>query len=145
MPTEHFRPLVAVYLLFVRDGEILLSRRAGTGYMDGMYSLVAGHIDGGETLRIAAAREVQEEAGVDIAVDDLRLKVVMHRPGDKEYIDFFFEPAKWQGELTNMEPHKCDDLHWFPLDALPDDVVLYVREAIRAYREGVGYVEWGWG
>ena len=143
MPTEHFRPFVAVYLLFVRDGKILLLRRANTGYQDGMYSLVAGHIDGGETLRAAAAREAKEEAGVDIAVDDLQLKVVMHRLVDREYIDFIFEPATWQGELTNMEPGKCDDLRWFPLDALPENVISYVREVIRCYREGVGYAEWG--
>ncbi len=145
MPTDTFRPFAAVYLLFVRDGKILLLRRANTGFQDGMYSLVAGHIDGGETLRAAAAREAKEEAGVNIAVDDLHLKVVMHRLEGREYIDFYFEPAKWQGELTNMEPGKCDDLHWFPLDALPDNVIPYVREVIRAYRDGVEYVEWGWG
>ena len=143
MPTEHFRPFVAVYLLFVRDGKILLLRRANTGYQDGMYSLVAGHIDGGETLRAAASREAKEEAGVDIAVDDLLLKVVMHRLVDREYLDFIFEAAKWQGKLTNMELDKCDDLRWFPLDALPDNVIPYVKEVIRAYREGVGYVEVG--
>ena len=62
---------------------------------------------------------------------------------NREGLDFFFAPAAWQGEITNMEPHKCNDLRWFPLDALPDNTIPYIREAIRCYREGVGYVEWG--
>lgn len=131
--------------MFVRDGKILMLRRANTGYEDGMYSLVAGHIDGNETLRAAAAREAKEEAGVDIAIDDLELKVVMHKNTDKEYFDFFLEAKKWAGEPTNMEPEKCDDLSWFPMDELPSNAIPYIRDAIRCYREGVRYVEWGWG
>ena len=63
---------------------------------------------------------------------------------DDELLDFFFEPAAWTGEPQNMEPGKCDDLRWFPLDALPDNTIPYIHEAIRCYREGVGYSEWGW-
>ena len=84
-------------------------------------------------------------APVVIAPADLRLKLAMHRRADDERLDFFFEPAAWTGEPTNMEPGKCDDLRWFPLDALPDNTIPYIREAIRCYREGVGYSEWGWG
>jgi hypothetical protein len=63
----------------------------------------------------------------------------------EEYLDFFFEAATGHGEITNMEPHKCDDFRWFPLDALPDNTIPYIRHALRCYREGVGYSEWGWG
>ncbi len=143
--TERFKPFAAVYLFFVRDGKILLSCRANTGHQDGNYSLVAGHIDGNETLRIAAAREAKEEAGVDIAIDDLDLKLVTHALSDKEYVNFYFEAKRWEGEPKNMEPGKCDDLSWFPIDALPSNTVPYVRDAIRCYREGVRYSEWGWG
>ncbi len=104
---EHFRPYAAVYLIFVRDGKILMSRRANTGYQDGMYSLVAGHIDGNETLRTAAIREAKEEAGVEIKPENLELKIVMHRLHDREYLDFFFAVKKWDGELKNMEPEIC--------------------------------------
>ena len=96
----------AVYLLFVRDGKILLLRRANTGYEDGKYSLVAGHADGGEFMTRAAVREAKEEAGVDIDPADLTMKLVMHRLSDREYADFFFEIKKWSGEPQNMEPER---------------------------------------
>jgi 8-oxo-dGTP pyrophosphatase MutT (NUDIX family) len=143
MKKERFKIIAAVYLLFVKDGKILMLRRANTGYEDGNYSLVAGHADGNEALTAATAREAMEEAGVEIAREDLHLKVVMHCIGDREQLDFFFEPTKWRGEIKNMEPDKCDDLSWFSLDELPSNTIPHIREGIRCYREGVGYMERG--
>ena len=39
--TEPFKLISTVYLLLRRDDELLLLRRANTGYQDGKYSLVA--------------------------------------------------------------------------------------------------------
>ena len=139
MPQDRFKIIAEVYLLFRRGDEILLSRRANTGYRDGDYGLVSGHVDGGEPLAVAASREALEEAGVRIDPSDLTLRTVMHRRREDERIGFFFEPARWSGEIVNAEPHKCDDLGWFALDALPANTIGYVREALRCAAAGVPY------
>jgi 8-oxo-dGTP diphosphatase len=68
----------------------------------------------------------------------------MHRLSDDERLDFFFEAKQWKGELRNMESEKCDDLSWFPINNLPENTIPYIREAIRCYREGILYSEFGW-
>jgi len=141
---DRFKLIASVYLLFIRGNKILLLRRANTGFEDGNYGLVAGHIDGNESLTEAAVREAKEESGIQIDPEDLRLRVVMHRIGADERIDFFFELQKWNGEPKNMEPRKCDDLSWFPINALPSHTIPYIREAIRCYQESINYSEFGW-
>ncbi len=142
---ERFALIVSVYTLFVKDGKLLMLRRANTGYEDGNYSLVAGHADGNESLTAATVREAKEEAGADIDPKALKFKLAMHRIDDREQLDFFFECTEWSGTIENMEPNKCDDLQWFPMDDLPQNTIPYIREAIRCYREGIPYVEVGLG
>ena len=142
---ERFKLIAEVYLLFQRGDEILLSRRANTGYRDGDFGLVSGHVDGGEPLAEAACQEALEEAGVQIEPGALILRTVMHRShGDEDRIGFFFEPSAWRGEIVNAEPHKCDELTWVRVEALPTNTIGYVREAIRCAREGIAYsAYWG--
>lgn len=142
---ERFKLIAAVYALFIKDGKILLYRRANTGYEDGKYGLVAGHIDGLETMRNGMAREVLEESGVKIKNDDMDLVLTMHRwCGDHERVEFFFVIKNWDGEIKNMEPNKCDDLSWFLIDELPPNIIPYIRVAIDCYKKEIKYCEFGW-
>ncbi|MDO8592281.1 MAG: NUDIX domain-containing protein [bacterium] len=76
---ERFKIIPACYLVLIKDGRTLLLRRYNTGYEDGNYSLVAGHLDGEETFRHAMAREAEEEADIILTPDSLRVVHVMHR------------------------------------------------------------------
>jgi len=109
---ERFRLVSAVHLFFAHDGAVLLQRRYNTGYEDGKYSVPAGHLDGGESVIQAAIREAQEELGVKVSPDSIRAVGVMHRKAGDERIDFFVEVSRWQGEIINNEPQKCDRLDW---------------------------------
>jgi 8-oxo-dGTP diphosphatase len=109
MPSDtRFTAPVAVHLFLIRDGSVLLLRRANTGYEDGNYSVPAGHLDGGEEVTVAAIREAREEIGIVLARRDVSVVGVMHRRSDVESIDFFLVASTWTGEIVNAEPHKCD-------------------------------------
>jgi len=144
VPGKRFELVVTVHLFLIRDGRILLLRRFNTGYEDGNYSVVAGHLDGDEEIMAAMIREAREEVGLSLSRDSLEVVGVMHRKSNDERIDFFLTASSWSGEIRNAEPDKCDHLDWFDLDALPGNTIPYVREALDNYREGRWFDSFGW-
>src|SRR5438105_175061 len=107
MTEKRFKMSIGIYVLLISDNTILLLRRKNTGWADGDYSLIAGHLDGGETIISAATREAEEEVGVAINPSDLRIVHAMHRKGNNEYIEYFLLADKWKGGPQNKEPEKC--------------------------------------
>ena len=135
---------VTVHLFFFRGDKVLLLRRFNTGYADGQYSVPAGHLDGGETVIAAAAREAREEVGVRIEARDIRFSSVMHRRDGDERVDFFVNISGWSGEPVNAEPDKCDELLWVNRDNLPPNTIPYIRQALRNHLTGIRFDEFGW-
>ncbi|HEY5271308.1 MAG TPA: NUDIX domain-containing protein [Anaerolineales bacterium] len=140
----HAKFPVTIHLFLFRGDQILLLRRYQTGYMDGYYSVPAGHLDGEETVRMAGIREAREEIGVGIDPADMIFAGVFHRHEGDERVDFFVQVRNWRGEPVNAEPEKCDDLRWADLDALPENTVPYVRRAIENFQNGIPFEEFGW-
>ena len=145
-PTERFKLIPAVYLILRKGDEVLLLQRANTGYQDGKYSLVSGHLDGDELATHGLAREAKEEAGVTVQPEDLVLAHTVHRlsrgDNNQERLDLFFEATQWSGEITNMEPHKCSDLQWFDIHHLPDQMIPMVKQVLESVARGGHYSEY---
>jgi 8-oxo-dGTP pyrophosphatase MutT (NUDIX family) len=142
---ERFKAYVAAYLVLVKEGQVLLLRRYNTGYQDGKYSLVAGHLDGDETAGQCILREAAEEAGIALKPEELEVVHVQHRRApDREYIDIYLCASKWGGDVSNLEPEKCDELRWCPINELPDNILPEVKQALEHIASGVHYGEIGW-
>jgi 8-oxo-dGTP pyrophosphatase MutT (NUDIX family) len=143
MGANKFSLHAAVYLLLEKDNKVLMLRRFNTGWEDGKYTLPAGHLDGGETVKTAAIREAREEIGVDISVDDLELVHVLHALTNFEYVTFFLKANKWNGTPTNIETEKSDDLQWSSLDDLPQNTVNQVKNFFENYKNNITFSEEG--
>jgi 8-oxo-dGTP diphosphatase len=138
---------VAAYLILRRDSEILLLRRFNTGYEDGKYSLIAGHVEHSESPSQAIVREAREEAGVEVAFQDLRFVKVVHRkcPDNVVFVDYYFEASRWSGEPRIAEPDKCDALDWVRADALPGDIIPCIKSVLDGCgQQSVALLEYGW-
>lgn len=144
MKTTKFELRCAVYLMLLRDNEVLLLRRYKTGWKDGKYSLVSGHKERNESISSAVIREAYEEIGIKISKKHLLPMVALHRKSDIEYADFFFATKNWIGTPTIMERDKCDNLNWFSLDKLPNNILPHIRIAIKNYKENIPFFEYGW-
>jgi 8-oxo-dGTP diphosphatase len=71
------RPYLAVSAAIIREGRVLIARRA-KGASTGAFTLPGGVVEAGETLHQAIIREVREETG--IAVEPIALA------GQREFI-----------------------------------------------------------
>ena len=57
--------------------------------------------------------------------------------GYEPRLGLFFEARSWTGDPVNREPDKCGELRWFPLDALPEALMVpYIRDAVASYAAG---------
>ncbi len=142
---ERFKLVVAVHLILIEEGKILLQRRYNTGYEDGNYSVVAGHIDGNESVIKAMQREALEEAGITIKEEDLQIVHVMHRKAPtRESIDYFLTCKKYDGEIRIMEKDKCDELKFFKFNELPINIIPYVKKGIEYHLKSESFSIYGW-
>lgn len=136
------RAFLAVYLVLVRDGKILLSKRVNTGFHDGSYSMVAGHVEDKETVWDALVREAREEAGLTLDPKGLRVIHVSHRQDiSREYVDFFIA-SDTKEEPRNLEPEKCGGLEWFDTKNLPANVIPYLKSVVDRINKREPYSEY---
>ncbi len=146
MPKRH-TIIPASYLILKKGNNILLARRYNTGFEDGKYSMIAGHVDQGETFTEGMIREAHEEAGITLSPSDVRLVHMMHRKSHidaEERIDAYFLASTWSGNLENKEPHKCDDFSWFDMNELPENTIPYIKAALEHVKQNTAYSEYGW-
>lgn len=120
--------------------EVLLIRRRGNG----RWTLPGGRLEPQESWCACAIRETEEEAGITLDRNGACKELVMHckeRGGIRIY--YFAQWLTYQGELQNREPHLHEELAWFRLDALPENMTDSVRRGLLAVLQGGGIIETG--
>ncbi len=128
---------VVVHLLLQRSQpeadavEMLLLRRANTGFMDGYFSLPGGHAEPGELPIAAVTRELHEEIGVQVH-DPQPLVVLPYQSGHHVGYNFVFTSSQWQGGAHLAEPESADLLCWVPASALPQPAVPWLAQVLQA-------------
>ncbi|HRZ34045.1 MAG TPA: NUDIX domain-containing protein [Candidatus Moranbacteria bacterium] len=149
MKKKRYSLIPASYLVLIKNNKVLLQRRYNTGYQDGLYGFCAGHVEEKETFVETIIREAKEEIGIDLKADDLGVVHFMQKyvvPNPRELrgrVDVFIKAKKWKGEPKNMEPHKCDDVRWFPLNSLPKNTIPFMKEALKNIKNNKIYSEIG--
>jgi predicted RNA-binding protein YlxR (DUF448 family) len=64
------RPILAVGAVAVKDGRVLLIKR-GEEPGRGLWTLPGGAVHPGEELKAAVTRELREECGIEVAVEEI--------------------------------------------------------------------------
>ncbi len=106
--------------------ELLMIQRKGDDG-EGTWSVPGGWIDNGESPAESAVRELVEEVGDDLVVDNIRYHGVtndLHPEGTHSVTLHYF--ADWvSGEPYNNEPDKITDIKWLSMEHI-DEVELFL-------------------
>ena len=117
-----------------RNGKLLLARRPSKGLLGGMWEFPGGKLEKGEMLEGCLAREIREELGADITVDE-PFGVYQHA-----YTHFRITLHAFLCELTGSEPNAIQaaeitwttpaELHKFPMGKVDRQIAhrLVLRE-----------------
>ena len=102
------RPTLGASACVWRDGKVLLVKRGKAPALD-LWSLPGGHVELGETVKQAAARELAEETGITAALTHLVDCLDIIRRTPEGTVDRHYVIAVFTGSWTGGEPVPMDD------------------------------------
>ena len=113
------RPYLGVGVLVWKEELLLLGKRINPNG-ENTWQFPGGHLESGETVSNCATREVEEEVGIQIKdVKHLGYTNDVFTVDGRHYVTLFVSAKYAQGDLTVMEPDKCECWQWFKSDELP--------------------------
>ena len=148
---RHFQLIVDVHLLLLSDGDLLLGRRANTGYGDGAYEPPSGRLAERETLVEAAVRVAAAQVGIELDPARVSLAHVMHDVSGHGRMAFFLTADGWDRPGDTLDPRNIgaaarlagtmsySDFGWYPLAELPANMIDRARVAVRNYAAGARF------
>ena len=120
------RPYLAVSAAIIRDGHVLVARRA-KGASTGLYTLPGGVVEAGETLHQAIVRDIAEETGITIepvALAGHREFITRDESGrvSRHFVILCFA-ARWLAGEGTPQIEELSELRWLrPSDRNPQTI-----------------------
>jgi 8-oxo-dGTP diphosphatase len=132
---QNSRPTASA--LIVRDGRILLGRRAVDPFR-GMWDVPGGFLSPLEHPEEGVVREIREETGLVVRPREL-LGIFPDAYGESDEgvytLNFYYLV-----DIVSGEPHPADDvadLRWFTPEALPDIAFSHQKQVLTRWREAM--------
>jgi len=113
--TSHFPRTDSAVIMLVHDRDRALLGRQHF-WPEGMYSLLAGYVEPGETIELAVAREVYEESGIIVK----NVKYLHSQPWPFPSSLMLGFTAEAVTEKINQNDNEIEDVQWFTRDEILD-------------------------
>ena len=136
------RPRVGIGVMIKNDKDEVLLGLRNASHGAGEWSFPGGHLEFGETVFETAKREVKEETDLDIDTFELisvcdEMRYI--KTDNKHYLNLSVLGHYKGSEPKNMEPHKCQEWKWFPLNNLPENLFEATGITLNNYQAGIIY------
>ncbi|MSP11386.1 MAG: NUDIX domain-containing protein [Chloroflexi bacterium] len=102
------RPRVAVGVLVRQEQQVLLVRR-GKAPAKGVWTLPGGSVELGESLKQAAAREIREETGLEVGIDEVIYVFETIQRDDHERIEYHYVIIDFLAHVIGGQLQAADD------------------------------------
>ena len=122
-------PKVAAGVL-IGDGEVVLLTLRNHEPFKGLWSFPAGYVDRGEVVEEAAVREVREETGLEVVLDQL---LGVFSRVDDPVIFIAYSGHAFGGQLRAGD--EADEAAYFPLQELPQLAFPHDQDILRLWRQ----------
>jgi NAD+ diphosphatase len=110
----HFPRLSPAAIVLVKREDMILLARS-PGFPKGLYSVLAGFVEPGESIEEAVVREVREEVGIEVT--NVRYFGSQPWPFPNSLMIGF--TAEYTGGDLNPQPGEIEDAGWYTADDLP--------------------------
>ena len=126
---------------FCHDGQgnfIMAKRGQSARDEQGKWDIGGGLLERGDTVPSAIRREIKEEYGTDVLAHEFLGYLDVHREHQGKpthWIALVFKVLVDKAMVKNNEPHKFDDVRWFRLDNVPENVHSQFHRIINEFRD----------
>jgi NAD+ diphosphatase len=124
----------AVIVAVIRGKSILLAR--ARRFPPGLYSVLAGFVEPGETLEECVGREIREETGIEVK----NLRYFASQPWPFPHSLMVAFTAEYASGDITVDPGELVDAGWYTADTLPSlpDPITVARKLIDWFAAGPG-------
>jgi len=117
-----------------KNQALFLKRTSKTGNMIGLWSQPGGAVKIGEKVEDAVKREIKEE--LDVGIEVIKFLCFTEgsiEEGNQNWLSLNYLAKIIGGEVTNMEPEKHEEVKWFSLNDLPENLAQCTKDSVKEY------------
>lgn len=111
-PLQAGEYMLAVHIYIVNSkGEYLMQKRSSTKeVLPGVWDTTGGAVTAGEDSRLGALREVEEEIGIKLALDELEYTARIQR--EQSFVDIWFLKKDFDAKACILQEEEVEAVKW---------------------------------
>ena len=125
---------VGIFIINDKKEILLQKRSANKRFNPNKWGLCAGHVDAYETIEEAALREIKEEVGLDVSIEELipyGEKEVTIKDSNSHITYFYYVKCNKKEDEFIIQEEELSKVKWFNID----EIIMMIKEGKTSFKE----------